>query len=134
MYRQIFIRLNLRLLTSFSCVLLDFINQIFISMIHDCSETSHLWIRMLSIVLVCQKFIIRFFKLYFPFGGPSQSKEVLNSSIEYLHCSLALRGTVYSIDSSTCFRFTKFSKRLFLNSLHLSVRCQSEILCVMKYF
>ena len=54
-------------LLSFYCVLEDFMHQIFIFIIHDWSERSHLRSWVLSIVLVYQKVIKSFFKLYFSF-------------------------------------------------------------------
>ena len=51
----------IRLLTTFNLVLLDLLYQIFILIIHDYSERSYLIIRVISVVMACQKVIIRFF-------------------------------------------------------------------------
>ena len=65
---------------------------------------SHLRSQVLYIVLVYRKVIIWFFLIiFFYFVVFCWGKEILNSSIGYLHCYLVLRVVKYSIDSSNSF-------------------------------
>ena len=68
---------------------------------------------MLSIVLIYQKVIIRFFKLFFSFVVVWWVKEILNSFIGYIHCSLALRVIMYSIYSTIPFDSQIFPENCF---------------------
>ena len=119
----------------FNRVFLVLLNQIFILNIHDCSERNHLRIQVFSIVLVYQKVIIRFFKLYFSFCSLSQGQEILNNFIEYLHSSFALRVIWYSIDSYNSFRFTIFLRTLFIElSSFISLISIRNIICDYEFF
>ena len=86
-------------------VLSDLMNQIFILNIHDCSESSYLRSLMLSIVLVYQKFVIRFYEIFL---WAFAEVNFFHSSIECLHCYLMPKAIKYSIDSRKSFRFTNF--------------------------
>ena len=122
----------LRLLSSFNLVLFDLISQILIFDIHHCSEKSHISSRVLSIVLVYQKVIIWFFKLYFfCFVVFCRDQHNLSRFIGYLHCSLVLRIIMHSIDSNIPFDSHKFVFELSSSIGLVSIR---KIMCDDAFF
>ena len=119
-------------LPSFSRILSDLMNQIFIFIIHDCSKSSHLRSQVLSIVIVYKKVIKRLLIYIFFLWSLAEEKKI-KQFYWILHFYLVLRVVMHSIDSSNSLRIIKMLQNIVLNYLHLPVWCQLGILCVMTY-